>query len=612
MINRKRSESCNQDFFEKSNQISIEETRSLPSKKNGNYDLKFLQSPLSHLSSSHAHENYSCEEIVFARGTSTKQKRNYFKRVVDSFKRCENHDSITGNSELGHEISGFSVQCIAIGGAVGTGLLIGSGKSLTAGPGSLLLAYLLISSFIYCMCQSLGELSVCMPIKGGFTNYSSKFVDRSWGFAMAWNYCFQWMILLPMELVAATMTFKFWPSVSAKISDITIISLFFIGIICMNLLSVKYYGFAEIVFALIKIAAIALFAILAVLVDCGVFGNPIGFSYWKDPGMFSPSGFYGFVNCVITAAFSFAGSELVGLAAAESKNPEKMIPKAIRQVFWRIGGFYMISLFVISLVVPYNHPSLVGSGDSNVNASPFVLALANIKNSSIFATIMNIVILASILSVGNSSIYASSRTLIALSENKQAPKVFGYIDRKRRPIIATITSMAFGLLAYVSVLWPRGSETMFLWLMSMSGISVILSYATICVCHLRFRMTLKHNKILVEKALQYRAQTGTLGSWYGVTLSLLVVAAQILVAIMQDGLGFSLEAFFQQTLGIFIILISYVGHKIYRYFKFKETSLLESIGKIDLEGTTFTTDYRIPDKTENCEKIIPPSTNQEP
>ena len=170
---------------------------------------------------------------------------------------------------------------------------------------------------------------------------------------------------------------------------------------------------------------------------------------WHNPGAFN-HGFKGLCSVFVTAAFAFAGTELIGLAAAETENPRKSLPTAIKQVFWRITLFYIVSLTVVGLLVPYNDPRLLQSGNSaNAAASPFVISIFN-AGISVLPGVMNVVILVAVLSVGNSSVFGSSRTLAALADQNQAPKILGYIDRKGRPLVAIGVSSALGFLAYAA------------------------------------------------------------------------------------------------------------------------------------------------------------------
>jgi len=155
----------------------------------------------------------------------------------------------------------------------------------------------------------------------------------------------------------------------------------------------------------------------------------------------------GLCSVFVTAAFAFAGTELVGLAAAETANPRKSLPTAVKQVFWRITLFYVVSLTLVGLLVPYNDPRLLSGGSANAAASPFVISIQN-AGIEVLPSVMNVVILISVLSVGNSAVFGSSRTLAALADQGQAPKVLGYIDRKGRPLVAIGVAAVIGLIAF--------------------------------------------------------------------------------------------------------------------------------------------------------------------
>jgi len=187
-------------------------------------------------------------------------------------------------------------------------------------------------------------------------------------------------------------------------------------------------------------------------------------------------GFKGLCSVFVTAAFSFSGTELVGLAAAETENPRIALPKAVKQVFWRIALFYMVSLTVVGVLVPYNDPDLLnGSSSQDANASPFVIAVRNAGISAV-PSIMNCVILIAVLSVGNSSIYGASRTLAALADRGQAPKILGYIDRSGRPLVSIIVCSSLGFLCYLVAAGPETSTQAFNWMIALSGLAALFTW----------------------------------------------------------------------------------------------------------------------------------------
>lgn len=194
---------------------------------------------------------------------------------------------------------------------------------------------------------------------------------------------------------------------------------------------------------------------------------------WYNPGAFA-NGFPGVCAVFVNAAFAFSGTELVGLAAAESENPQKSLPSAVKQVFWRITLFYILSLFVVGMLVAHDDGRLLGSGSFiDVRASPFVIA-ANNAGLPGFADFVNVVILCSVVSIGLSGVYGGSRTLTALAEQGYAPKIFGYIDRAGRPLFSTIFVLCWAPLAFMTL--STGGETAFNWLVSLSGLAALFTW----------------------------------------------------------------------------------------------------------------------------------------
>ena len=330
---------------------------------------------------------------------------------------------------------------------------------------------------------------------------------------------------------------------------------------------VRGYGEVEFVLSMVKILACSGFIILGIIIDCG--GVPtdhrgyIGARYWHNPGAFR-NGFKGFCSVFVTASFAFGGTELVGLAAAETANPIKAIPRATRQVFWRISFFYVVNLFILGLIVPSDSDVLLGSSGANTKASPFVLAitLAGIKA---LPSIFNAVITISVLSVANSATYASTRTIQALALNGMAPKFLAYVDKKGRPIPTIILQLIFGLLAFANEATSAGS-VLFGWLLALSGLANFFVYGSICIAHIRFRSAWSHNGHKVEE-LPYRASFGIYGSYVGLFLNFVCLAAQFYVALWPVGGSPDAKAFFEAYLALPLLIALYVGWKTWSYFK---------------------------------------------
>ena len=492
---------------------------------------------------------------------------------MSSLDDIEKANLATSKEQLHRKLKNKHIQMIALGGSIGTGLLIGSGGALrSGGPAALIIAWGLVGTMVFAMVHSLGELCVAFPVSGAFSTYATKFVDSSWGFAVGWNYAIMWLFVLPLELVAAAMCITFW---NDRINPVAWVAIFYLVIMAINLLGVKGYGEAEFYLTIVKAIALVGFIILGVVLVCG--GGPthefIGNKNWKNPGAFA-HGFKGVATTFVTASYSLAGTEMVGLASAEVENPRKSLPKAVRQVFWRIFLFYFLSLTFVGLLVSSNDPHLLGSSDTST--SPFVIA---IQNGGIYAlpSIFNACILITVVSVGNSAVYGCSRTIQSLGIQGLGPEILGYVDKKGRPLAGLAVSGFFGLLCFLSAYENQGE--VFGWLLSVAGLATIFSWFNIGLCHLRFRAALRYNGRSTDE-LTFTAVTGTIGSIYAMIFLVVVLGIQFWVALFPIGSGGKANAksFFQNYLGVIVIIIFYLGHKIYTrnwriYIKLKDIDI---------------------------------------
>ncbi|KAI0180132.1 amino acid permease/ SLC12A domain-containing protein [Hypoxylon sp. FL1284] len=366
--------------------------------------------------------------------------------------------------------------------------------------------------------QALAELAVLYPVNGAFYTYVVRFVDPSWGFAMGWDYAIAWLTVLPFELIAAGITIEFWrPDLSVAIW----VTVFLVVLAIIQIFGVRGYGEVEFILSMVKIAACTGFIILGIVINCGGVGNQgyIGAKYWYDPGAFK-NGFNGFAGVFVVAAFAFGGTELVGLAAAESANPRKAIPMASKQVFFRIA-FYIINLFILGLILPDDDERLKNASGFNSSYSPFVLAIQDAGIAAL-PSIFNAVITISVISVANSSAFGSTRTLQALGERGMAPKILSYVDKAGRPIYCVTVQLAFGLLGYVGV--ASDGLDAFNWLLALSGLSYFFVWGSCCVAHIRFRLAWKAQGRSI-KQIPYRPPLGIWGSAIGLFLNFVCLIA---------------------------------------------------------------------------------------
>ncbi|KAK9893750.1 hypothetical protein P389DRAFT_155558 [Cystobasidium minutum MCA 4210] len=454
------------------------------------------------------------------------------------------------------------LNMIAVGGSIGTGLFIGSGKALrTGGPAALVIDWIIMGVMLLNTCQAIGEMAIMYPVSGGFYTLVSRFVDASWGFAMGWNYVFQWAVVLPLELTAAAFTLQYWDK-NGSVNIAVWITIFAALVIIVNLFGAL--GFAEEEFwsSCLKLLVIFIFLFAALVFvlgggpSSGDYSSYVGGRYWHDPGAFS-NGFKGVCSVFVTAAFSFAGTELVGLAATEHPNPRKALPSAIKMTFWRITIIYILSLLFVGLLVPYNDERLVG-GSYDANTSPFVIVFdrANVPG---LPHLINATITVSVLSIGMSCVYAGSRTLLALAEQGYAPKFFTYVDKAGRPTWAVLFIIAFFPIAYANV--ADVGTKIFDWLLALSGLSTIFTWLSINVAHIRFRMAWKAQGHSVDE-LPFRALGGIWGSAFGATVLVLVLIAQFYIAVAPIGgtgsPGEATEAFFLSYLAFPVVIAFYI------------------------------------------------------
>ncbi|KAI1001232.1 Cationic amino acid transporter 1 [Podosphaera aphanis] len=468
----------------------------------------------------------------------------------------------TANTPLVRRLKGRHIQMIAIGGSIGSGFYIGSGVALaTAGPASLLIAYLLVTAGLFCVVQALGEMAVTFPVAGSFSAFATRFIDPAWGFAFGWNYALKWAFTFPLEIISAAIALEYW---DAPIPGWIAITFFLVVIVSINLFSVKVYGEVEYTMSIVKVAAVIAYIILGAVINCGGTQDSgyIGSRYWKTPGAFH-NGFKGFCDILVIVTFSFSGIELVALAAAETQNPSKTLPTSIKQVFWRIAFLYIVSVIIIGLLVPYDSPQLISRTYVDSKASPFIIAIqsAGIKGLD---SVMNAAVISTVLSVANSSMYAATRTLTALAEQGQAPRFMAYVDRKGCPVVNIGIVSLFGLLSFFAVTPVRNH--VFSWLLAISGLSTIFAWGSICYSHISFRRAWAHQGFQLSDLI-YRSPMGTTGSYIGLIALLLILVAQFWLSILPAGNntmqrpGEKATRFFGACLAVPMMLCFYISYK---------------------------------------------------
>lgn len=456
--------------------------------------------------------------------------------------------------QLQRKLGARHLNMIAIGGSIGTGLFLASGATIAnAGPGGALLAYALIGVMIYFLMTSLGELATHNPTSGAFFTYGSKYVEGGFGFALGWNYWYNWSITVAFELVAVQFIMKFWfPDIPGFYWS----ALFLTVVFAINALTVKGFGESEFFFSLVKVLAIIIFIIIGLVMIAKIMMTPdvAAFGNWSKGEAPFVGGLSALIGVAMIAGFSFQGTEMVGVAAGESKDPQKTIPIAIKQIFWRILLFYIVCIFIIGTLIAYDDPRLLqAAATDDVALSPFTL-LYEQAGFAFAASVMNAVILTAILSAGNSGMYSSTRMLFDMARKGSAPKAFARLDPRGVPMNALYATTAIAALCFLTTF--IGEEEVFNWLLNMSGMCGFIVWLGIAVSHYRFRKGYLAQGYKLED-LAYRAKFFPFAPWFAFTLCAIVVLGQNYQAVL-DG---EWLAVLSTYIGILLFLAIWLGYK---------------------------------------------------
>ncbi|KAB8070576.1 amino acid permease-domain-containing protein [Aspergillus leporis] len=404
--------------------------------------------------------------------------------------------------------------------------------------------------------QSLGELATAIPVSGSFTEYAQRFVDDSLAFGLGWAYWYLWVTILASEYNAISLVIGYWTDAVPQWGWILIFWFLFLG---LSNLGVLAYGEMEFWLSLIKVLALIAFFILAICISTGGVGpGPIGFKYYHDPGAFADS-INGVARTFVVAGTLYAGTEMVGVTAGESANPQKAVPTAIKQVFWRILIFYIGTFFFLGILIPYNHPQLL-SATSSAASSPLTIALTD-AGIPPAAHLINALIVISVISAGNGSLYVASRTMLFMARNGKAPRFIGRTNSRGVPWAALIFSNVFTCIVFLTL--SSGAGKIYSALITLAGVATFVVWAVICVAHIRFR------KAMVVQGddpsrLPFRAALYPYGTYFALVATIFLVFFQGYTAFLNP---FSVEDFIINyiLLPVFVMLV--VGYKIWNKTK---------------------------------------------
>ncbi|PVH97928.1 hypothetical protein DM02DRAFT_64088 [Periconia macrospinosa] len=489
------------------------------------------------------------------------------------------HSNVVNEDRLRRSLSARQVQMIAIGGTIGTGLFLGTGKALaTGGPASLLICYAIVGGIVFLTMLALGEMAAFVPVAGSFCTFAGRYVDDSFGFALTWNYWFNDVVSTAADLVALQLLVQYWTDTFPWYALGIIV---WVLIVLANIINVKAYGELEYWLSLLKVVTIIIFIILSIAVNAG--GNQgygyIGGKFWTVGDAPFVKGIGGFASVFVTASFAYGGTESIAITAGETRDPARTLPRVVKNVFWRILLFYILSALLIGLNIPYNYPGL---STKSSRTSPFTIAF-QMAGSKAAGSFVNAVVLTSVISAGNHALYAGSRLLFTLGSNGHAPKVFTKLTRYQVPWVSVLTTSVLSIVFFS--LSFAGSGQVWTWLQNIVGVSNQLSWISIGIASLRFRAGIKAQG--KEHLLPFKNWTYPFGPIICIVLNSFIVLVQGWSAFSPV---FAPVDFVSYYLEIPIFILMIVLWKLVKQTKFWRAS------EMDLETDVYTKDQMEPEE----------------
>lgn len=425
--------------------------------------------------------------------------------IPDTFGACE-HPTLQRTLHNRH------IQLMAMGGAIGTGLFMGSGKIIAMSGTSIILIYMIIGLFVYLVMRAMGELLLSNLNFKSFADFAGAYLGPQAAFFLGWSYWLSWSVAVVGDAVVVGGFFQYWfPDVPAWVPAIAMMLTLF----ALNVLTVKLFGEVEFWFAIIKIIAVVTLIAVSLVLIATAFVSPSGVSaslnHLLDRQAAFPNGLLGFFAGFQMAIFSFAGTELIGTAAAETRDPRRTLPKAINAIPLRIILFYVLALACIIAVTSWQQVS--------PSKSPFV-ELFLIAGFPAAAGIVNFVVLTSAASSANSGVFSASRMLFGLADQGNAPRVFKRLSGHSVPVISLAFTSLLMLLGVLLLYVVPEVMTAFTLVSTVSAILVIFTWSTILASYIAYRK--KHPEL--HAGSQYKMPGGVPMAWFALAFLLFVLA----------------------------------------------------------------------------------------
>ncbi|KAF8858686.1 hypothetical protein BDZ45DRAFT_802273 [Acephala macrosclerotiorum] len=499
--------------------------------------------------------------------------------------------------KFGKTVRGLSsrhMQLITIGSSIGTGMFVGIGSALArSGPLSVFLGFTFFSIFVlWPLFMAAAEMCSWLPVRGSIFQFAERYVDPALGFAGGWIYFYGALMLVCSDFTGCVSVISFWDDKTNPGWYI----LLTLGIsLILNLVAVKYYGEVEFVTASFKI--LLMLGLLAATFITMLGGNPqhdrYGFRYWEQPmkeylEKDTLGRFLGFWRVLIYAGFACGGPDVVMMTSAEVQNPRVVIPRATKKIYFRLGLFYIVGTLALGIICPADNPALlesISTGASGSAASPWVLGLRSHGINGL-ANLVNAVVLTSAWSCGNAYVYASTRTLYALSINGKAPAIFKKCLSNGVPIYALAVVAAVSCISFLNA--TSSTNVVLGWFINLSTVSFLITYMIIFVTYIRFRAAVV--KQVGLDALYFRTPFGLQPyiSYFGFGFAFVIMFFNGFY-IFWPG-AFNAADFISSYFGVFFFIATYVFWKVYKktsFVKAGEADIFSGKQAIDDEEQEF-------------------------
>ncbi|KAJ5882130.1 Amino acid/polyamine transporter I [Penicillium soppii] len=508
-----------------------------------------------------------------------------------SGKRAQSVDSGSMQSTYDHthrKLKPRHVQLIGIGGTIGTALYVQIGSGLrTSGPASLFIGFSLCDIK---QCHGLAEMVTYLPISSPFIRFAGRYVDEALGVAAGYNFFVFEAALVPFEIVAVSLIVRYWTNV-IPVAAMNVIVLVLYG--ALNLFAVKWYGEAEFWLSLGKVLLSIGLILYTFIVMLG--GNPLGdrfgFRYWNEPGAFNEyyktgdtGRFLGVLAALITASFTIAGPDYVSMAAGETINPRKVLPKAFNGVFYRLTAFFVLGVLCVGILVPYNDQTMADAFDNDkpgAAASPYVISMDRLK-IPVLPDIVNAVVLTASFSAGNSYVYCASRSLYGLALEGKAPKFLTKCTSRGVPVYCVCVVLVVALLSFLQV--SNSAAVVLNWFVNLVTASQLINFSVVTFTFIRFKKAMDAQGISRD-SLPYTSWFQPYIAYVACTCTTIMAFVGGYTVFLPGNWSIPTFLFSYTMIGVFPIL--YFGWKFFHKTKFLKPEEVDLVsGVVEIEEYT--------------------------